>query len=83
MIKKLLSTTGDVSVKLAKNLFESKIEPTLPYRSIIWATEKSTNTVLVTGTKITNQENARNSFLTFQRIVGRILPKVRTGKEDR
>ena len=62
MIKKLLSNTVNVSVKLAKKLYESKIEPILTYGSIIWATEKSTlaNTVLVTGTKITNQENVRN-----------------------
>ena len=60
MIKKLLSTTGNVSVKLAKTLFESKVEPILTYGSIIWAIEKSTNTVLVTGTKITNQDNVRN-----------------------
>ena len=43
MIKKLLSTTGNVSVKLATKLFESKIEPILTYGSIIWATEKSAN----------------------------------------
>ena len=60
MIKKLLSTTGNVSVKLAKKLFESKIEPILTYGSIIWAIEKSTNTVLITGTKIANQDNVRN-----------------------
>ena len=60
MIKKLLSTTGNVSVKLAKKLFKSKIEPILTYGSIIWTIEKSTNTVLVTGTKITNQDNVRN-----------------------
>ena len=60
MIKKLLSATGNVSVKLAKKLFESKIEAILTYDSIIRATKMSTNTVLVTGTKITNQENVRN-----------------------
>ena len=57
MIKRLLSTTGNVSVKLAEQLFESKIEPILTYDSIIWAIEKGTITVLVASTKITNQEN--------------------------
>ena len=65
MIKKLLTTTGKVSVKLAEQIFESKIEPILTYASIIWATEKSTITVLVTGTKITNQENVRNIVSLF------------------
>ena len=60
MIKKHLTATGNVSVKLSKKLFESKIEPILTYGSIIWVTDKSTNTVLVTSTKITNQENVRN-----------------------
>ena len=51
MIKKLLSTTVNVSVKLAKKLFESNIELILTYGSIIWATKKITNTVIVIGTE--------------------------------
>ena len=42
MLRPLLSTTGNVSVKLAKILFESKIEPILTYGSIIWASENNT-----------------------------------------
>ena len=78
MIKKLLSTTGNVSVKLAKKLFESKIEPLLTYGSIIWAIEKSTNTVLVvTDTKITNQDNVRNIVSShFKELWERYCPKL-------
>ena len=49
VLRPLLSTTGNVSVKLAKILFESKIEPILTYGSIIWASENNTNTVLIRG----------------------------------
>ena len=68
MIKQVLSTAGNVSVKLAKTLFESKIEPILTYGSIIWATEKSTNTVTVNGLerdelKYKNVKNQINAFL--------------------
>ena len=49
MIKQVLSTSGNVSIKLAKKLFESKIEHILTYGSIIWGKEKSTNTVTLNG----------------------------------
>ena len=49
MIKQVLSTSGNVSIKLAKKLFESKIEPILTYGRIIWGVEKSTNTVTLNG----------------------------------
>ena len=45
--------------KLAKKLFEFEIEPNLTY-GLIWATENSIYTALLTGTKITNQGNVRN-----------------------
>ena len=49
MIKQVLSTSGNVSIKLAKELFESEIELILTYGSIIWGVEKSTNTVTLNG----------------------------------
>ena len=80
MIKKLLSIIGNVSVKLAKKLFKSKIEPILTYGCIIWATEKSTNTVLVTGTKITNQDNVRNIVSSlFKELWEGYCPKLEGG----
>ena len=38
-----------MSIKLAKKLFESKIQPILTYESIILGVEKSTNTVTLNG----------------------------------
>ena len=69
MLRPLLSTTGNVSVKLAKILFESKIEPILTYGSIIWASENNTSTVLIRGLHkkyltITNK-NVRNQINNF------------------
>ena len=69
MLRPLLSTTGNVSVKLAKILFESKIEPILTYGSIIWASENNTNTVLIRELHkkyltITNK-NVRNQINNF------------------
>ena len=69
MLRPLLSTTGNVSVKLTKILFESKIEPILTYGSIIWASENNTNTVLIRGLHkkyltITNK-NVRNQINNF------------------
>ena len=46
VIKQLLRTTGNVSPKLGKILFESKIEPKLTYGSEIWAVENRTNNVV-------------------------------------
>ena len=85
MIKKLLSTTNNVSVKLAIKLFESKIEPILTYVSIIWATEKSTNAALVTSTGITNQENVQNIISSLFKELWEYCSKykVRTSIEDR
>ena len=42
-----VETTGNVSPKLGKILFESKIEPILTYGSIIWAVEDSTNNIVM------------------------------------
>ena len=44
VIKQLLRTTGNVSPKLAKILFESNIEPILTYGSIIWVVETAQTT---------------------------------------
>ena len=66
MLKQLLSTTGNVSVKLAKALFESKIEPILTYGSIVWATEKSATIVSSNGLNEVNQsDNIRNVVNSF------------------
>ena len=40
-IRQALATSGNVSVKLAMKLFDSKIEPILTYGSVIWGIENS------------------------------------------
>ena len=71
MLKQLLSTTGNVSVKLAKALFESKIEPILMYGSIVWATEKSATIVSLNGLNEVNQsDNIRNVVNIFSNKFG-------------
>ena len=69
MLRPLLSTTGNISVKLAKILFESKVELILTYGSIIWASENNIDTVLIRGfhkkyLTITNR-NIRNQINNF------------------
>ena len=87
MLKQLLSTTGNVSVKLAKALFESKIEPILMYGSIVWATEKSATIVSLNGLNEVNQsDNIRNVVNNFfKQIWGDYCPVLdlvrRTGKK--
>ena len=46
-IRQALATSGNVSVKLAMKLFDSKIEPILTYGNIIWGIENSNNTILL------------------------------------
>ena len=63
MIKQVLSTSGNVSIKLAKKLFESKIEPILTYGSIIWGVERSTNTVTLNGLKYDDTLKSIKKFI--------------------
>ena len=42
-----MRTTGNVSPKLGKIIFESKTEPVLTHESVIWAVENSTNNVVM------------------------------------
>ena len=63
MIKQALSTSGNVSIKLAKKLFESKIEPILTYGSIIWGVERSTNTVTLNGLKYDDTLKSIKKFI--------------------
>ena len=59
-IRQALATSGNVSVKLAMKLFDSKIEPILTYGSIIWRIENSNNTVIIDGLKEVEQETTKN-----------------------
>ena len=89
MQKQLLSTTGNVSVKLAKALFESKIEPNLMYGSIAWATENSAKIISLNGLNEVNQsDNIRNVINKFfKQIWGYYCPVLdlirRTGEKNR
>ena len=66
VIKQLLRTTGNVSPKLGKVLFESKIEPILTYRSVIWAVENSTNNVVMHDIALfLDTQNTRKSVYEF------------------
>ena len=51
-----LATSGNVSIKLAMKLFDSKIEPMLTYGSIIWEIENSNNTIIIDGLKEVERE---------------------------
>ena len=51
--------SGNVSVKLAMSLFDSKIEPILTYGSVIWGAENNNNSVLIKGLEEVNKENIR------------------------
>ena len=59
-IRQALATSGNVSVKLAMKLFDSKIEPILTYGSIIWGIENSNNTIIIDGLKEVEQETTKN-----------------------
>ena len=55
-----------MSIKLAKKLFESKIQPILTYGSIIWGAEKITNTVTLNGLEYDDTlRNIRKFIQTF------------------
>ena len=50
-IRKALETSGNVSIKLAMSLFNSKIESILTYGSIIWGIESTINSLIINGLK--------------------------------
>ena len=58
-IRQALSNSGNVSVKLAMSLFDSKVEPILTYGSIIWGVNSNNNSILIKGLEEFNKENTR------------------------
>ena len=63
MIKQVLSTSGNVSIKLVKKLFESRIEPISTYGSITWGVERSTNTVTLNSLKYDDTVKSIKKFI--------------------
>ena len=62
-MRQALATSGNVSVKLAMKLLDSKIEPILTYGSIIWGTENSKNTIIIDGLKEVEREATKNKVV--------------------
>ena len=58
-IRKALATSGNVSIKLAMSLFNSKIEPILTYGSIIWGIESTINSLIINGLKEDSEKSAK------------------------
>ena len=58
-IRKALVTSGNVSVPLAMELFDSKIEPILTYGNVILGIERNNNYIAIEGLKESNQANFR------------------------
>ena len=66
VMKQLMRTTGNVSPKLNKILFESKIEPIPIYGSVIWTVENSTNNIVMHDiAPYLDTQNTRKSVYDF------------------
>ena len=66
-IRQALATSGSVLVRLAMKLFDSKIEPTLTYGSIIWGIENRNNTIIIDGLKEVEREATKSQVAKVSR----------------
>ena len=64
-IRKALATSGNVSVKLAMSLFDSKIEPILTYGSIIWGIES----IIINGLKKDSEKSIKEQVLEHLKLI--------------
>ena len=46
-IRQVLSTSENVSIKLAMSIFDTKIEPIITYGSVIWEIESNNDSIII------------------------------------
>ena len=74
-IRKALATSGNVSVKLALSLFDSKIEPVFPYGSIISGIESNISSIIINGPWCSEGRNFQESVVAKVFLCQTILSK--------
>ena len=67
VIKQLLRATGNVSPKLGKIHFQSKIEPILTHGSVIWTAKQQNNIVMHAIAPYLDTQNTRKSVYDFSK----------------
>ena len=68
-IRKALTASGNVSVKLSMSLFDSKIEPILTYGRIIWGIESNINSIIINGLKEDSEKSTKEQVLEHLKLI--------------
>ena len=63
------ATSGNVSVKLAMSLFDSKVELVLTYGSIIWGIESNINSITINGLKEDSEKSTKEQVLEHLKLI--------------